>query len=240
MSEKDFFQNISYDLHLHSCLSPCADDDMTPGNIAGMAALIGLDLIALTDHNSCKNCPAFLEQAKAFSLRAIPGMELTTAEEVHVLCYFQNLKDAMAFDKYVEQHLLPIPNQPEIFGNQILCGTNDEAIGTLDTLLISATDISFFSLGALLKKYHGFMVPAHIDKKANSLLSQLGFVPEGCGFSCFEVHNKANAVKLREKYPLLLECSLLCSSDAHQLHALHEREYFLDKTLEHILLPAEI
>lgn len=227
---------LSYDLHIHSCLSPCADDDMTPGNILGMASLIGLDLVALTDHNSCKNCPAFLEQAEQFSLRAIPGMELTTAEEVHVLCYFGSLRDAMAFDGYVERHLLPIANQPEIFGNQLLCGVDDSVIGTVGNLLISATDISFFELGALLKDYHGFMVPAHVDKKSNSLLSQLGFVPEGCGFSCFEVHEFSNGDRLQEKFPLLKDCSVLCSSDAHRLDGLHEREYFLGDDLMGLFL----
>ncbi len=218
---------ISYDLHIHSCLSPCADDDMTPGNILGMASLIGLDCIALTDHNTCKNCPSFLAQAEAFPLRAIPGMELTTMEEVHVLCYFKSLSDAMRFDSYVEAHLLPLPNQPELFGNQLLCDPSDGVSGTYETLLISATDISFFQLEELLSDYNGFLVPAHIDKNSNSLISQLGFVPEGCHFSCFEVHNLARSQELKEKYPTLTDCQVLCSSDAHRLVDLHEREYFL-------------
>lgn len=82
---------ISYDLHIHSCLSPCGDDDMTPNNIVGMAALKELNVIAVTDHNSCKNCPAIMKLAKAYGIIAIPGMELTTSEEVHVLCYFYTL-----------------------------------------------------------------------------------------------------------------------------------------------------
>ena len=220
--------SLSYDLHIHSCLSPCADDDMTPGNILGMASLIGLDVIALTDHNSCKNCPAILKMAQEFPLRVIPGMELTTSEEVHVLCYFRSLGEAMAFDGFVERHLLPIPNQPELFGNQLICDENDRVCKTYGNLLISATDISFFQLGEVVRNYHGVMVPAHIDKNSNSLLSQLGFVPEGCGFACFEVHDIGKAAELRGRFPVLEECSVLCSSDAHRLEALHEREYFLD------------
>ena len=149
MPDKPSF--LSYDLHIHSCLSPCADDDMTPGNILGMAALIGLDIIALTDHNSCKNCPAIVRLAEDFPLQVIPGMELTTAEEVHVLCYFCNLEDAISFDTYVEQHLLPIPNQTELFGNQLLCDEQDNICGTYENLLITATDISFFQLGEVLR-----------------------------------------------------------------------------------------
>ena len=219
--------SLSYDLHIHSCLSPCADDDMTPGNILGMAALIGLDVIALTDHNTCKNCPTILRLAEDFPLQVIPGMELTTSEEVHVLCYFKGLADAMAFDGFVEQHLLPIPNQPELFGNQLLCDESDNIRGTYENLLITATDISFFQLGEVLKEYHGFMVPAHIDKNSNSLLSQLGFVPEGCGFTCFEVHDLGKAQELRKQYPILDTCKVLCSSDAHRLDALHEKDYFM-------------
>ena len=81
-----------YDLHIHSCLSPCADDDMTPANIAGMAALPGLNLVALTDHNSCKNCPAFFAHAKRYGIVPVAGMELTTAEDIHVICLFSDLE----------------------------------------------------------------------------------------------------------------------------------------------------
>ena len=228
---------LSYDLHIHSCLSPCADDEMTPGNILGMASLIGLDVIALTDHNTCKNCPSIIAQSCNFPITVIPGMELTTAEEVHVLCYFHTLKDAMAFDRYVAKHLLPLKNQPEIFGNQLLCDTEDAIWGTYDKLLISATDISFFQLSELLQDYHGIMVPAHIDKNSNSLISQLGFIPEGCHFSCFEVHDYSLADSLKEKYPSLAKAQVLCNSDAHSLTSLHEKEYFLTKEQQTMLFP---
>lgn len=203
---------------------------MTPGNILGMASLIGLELLALTDHNSCKNCPSFAAQAEEYPIKVLCGMELTTAEEVHVLCYFPSLDAAMEFDSYVSLHLLPIPNQPEIFGNQILCDASDEACGSLETLLISATDIPFFGLEDILKKYHGMMVPAHIDKTSNSLISNLGFVPEGSTLSYFEVHNMEKAAELKEKFPALASCHVLCSSDAHRLENLHEKEYFLHES----------
>lgn len=226
---------LSYDLHIHSCLSPCADDDMTPGNILGMAALIGLDLIALTDHNSCKNCPSILAQAGAFPLQVIPGMELTTCEEVHVLCYFPSLADAMAFDAYVAVHLLPVANDPAIFGNQLLCDAKDSVCGSFDPLLISATDISFFELETLLKNYQGMMVPAHIDKNSNSLISQLGFVPEGVAFPYFEVHDLASVTGLRERFPVLRDLLVLSSSDAHRLDGLHERLYELEEPFFRLL-----
>ena len=109
---------LFYDLHIHSCLSPCGDDDMTPANLVGMAAVKGLDVIALTDHNSCWNCPAALYHGKNYGVTVIPGMELTTAEEVHVICLFPTLEDALAFDAYVYERLLPVPNREDIFGKQ--------------------------------------------------------------------------------------------------------------------------
>ncbi len=229
---------ISYDFHLHSCLSPCGDDDMTPGNIVGMASLIGLEAIALTDHNSCKNCPAFMEFAEEMGLIAIPGMELTTMEEVHVLCLFSTLEQAMNFDAYVEQHIMPIPNRPEFFGNQIIVDNSDEACGTVDTLLISATDISFNDVYDLVKEYGGIMVPAHLDKSSTSLLSNLGFIPPESQFTSAEVKDIASIEPLKKQHPYLEDCHFLCSSDAHSLSSIHEPIHILhveEKTVEGIL-----
>ena len=112
--------SLTYDLHLHSCLSPCGDEEMTPANIAGMAAVLGLDVIALTDHNSSKNCPALMAAAREYGVLAIPGMELTTAEEIHAVCLFARLEAALDFDQYVYQRLVPFPNKEEIFGRQLI------------------------------------------------------------------------------------------------------------------------
>lgn len=128
---------------------------MTPANIVGMAMIKGLDLIAVTDHNSCKNCPAVLTMAEAYGLTALPGMELTTSEEVHVVCLFADLKDALAFDEYVYSHLMAVPNNEKIFGKQQLYNADDEIIGTIPNLLINATDISFDDVFDLTKDYNG-------------------------------------------------------------------------------------
>ena len=116
---------------------------MTPATIAGMAKIIGLDLIALTDHNSCKNCPAIQKAANAYGILFLPGMELTTAEEVHVQCYFPQLTAAMNFDSYVSSHLPHIPNKPALFGEQRICDEEDQILGQENRLLISATDIPY-------------------------------------------------------------------------------------------------
>lgn len=218
---------ISYDMHIHSCLSPCGDDDMTPGNIVGMAALLGLDAVALCDHNTCKNCPAIMKIAEEFGVIAIPGMELTTAEEVHVLCYFSNLNDALAFDEYVESRILPIPLNPQFFGNQIIIDEDDNPKGTFDTLLISATDISFDKAYDIIKSFNGIMVPAHLDKSSTSLLSNLGLIPSDSKFKIAELKNPSRYDELRALHPYLNDCHILSSTDAHRLESLKEPQNFL-------------
>ncbi len=219
---------LAYDLHIHSCLSPCGDDDMTPANIVGMAKIIGLDLIALTDHSTCKNCPAFAAAAREYGMSVLFGMELTTAEEVHVLCYFPTLEDAMSFDAYVYDQLPDIPNTPAFFGNQIIYDENDQICGTEDRLLISATAIPFDAVFDLTQRYHGIMVPAHINKSTTSLLGNLGFIPPGSRFSCAEVKNPADWKALQDQYPYLKQCNMLSSSDAHDLNSLQEPVRFLE------------
>lgn len=200
---------------------------MTPANIAGMAKVIDLDLIALTDHNSCKNCPAISKAASAYGVLFLPGMELTTSEEVHVLCYFPSLDAAMDFDSYVSAHLPDIPNRPALFGDQLICDEEDQILGTEERLLISATDISFDAVFDLVSRYDGIMVPAHINKPSTSLLGNLGFIPENSRFSCAEVKNEADWPLLQQQYPYLAGCNHLCSSDAHDLNTIHEPIYTL-------------
>lgn len=214
--------SLSYDLHLHSCLSPCGDDDMTPANIVGMAAIKELDVIALTDHNSCKNCPAFLKLATEYGVLAIPGMELCTEEEVHVVCLFPTLEDALAFDDYVDTRVVPFPNNPDIFGKQEIYNEEDEVVGIMPNLLINATTIGFEEVYDVVERYHGVMIPAHIDKNANSMLSNLGFVPPDSKFTCYEVKDLTKVDALREQNPYLNQCKVITNSDAHYLEMINE------------------
>lgn len=222
-----FMLSLSYDLHLHSCLSPCGDDDMTPGNIVGMAAIKELDVIALTDHNSCKNCPAFMKLAEEYGIIGIPGMELCTEEEVHVVCLFPTLQDAMNFDEYVYSKLAPFPNNEEIFGKQLICNLEDEVIGNEPYLLINAASISFDRVYDLVAKFHGVMIPAHIDKNANSLLSNLGFIPPDAKFSCAELKDLDKLDVLKATNPYLDNCKIISNSDAHYLEHINEPVHYL-------------
>ena len=224
---QDGLRQVTYDLHLHSCLSPCGDEEMTPANIVGMAVIKELDVIALTDHNSCKNCPAFLEVADAYGITAIPGMELTTMEEVHVVCLFEELEDAMAFDSYVYEHLLNIPNDETIFGRQLVMNAEEEILDKVDKLLINATDIGFDEVYGLMEKFHGIMIPAHLDKSTTSLLSNLGFIPPDSKFRVAELKDLKNLHRLRREHPYLEQCRIISDSDAHYLPDIHEPEYTL-------------
>ncbi len=216
-----------YDLHIHSCLSPCADDDMTPADIAGMAALKGLNLVALTDHNSCRNCPAFFEACDGYGIVPVPGMELTTAEDIHLVALFPTLEQAMAFDGEVYPRILPIINRPEVFGNQWVVDAEDRILSTEERLLINATDLDVSSAISLVRHYDGIVYPAHIDRPSNGMVAILGSVPKDYGFSCVEFNNPALRDKILAEQGLH-PCLTLFGSDAHSLGNINEAEHFID------------
>lgn len=178
---------LAFDLHLHSCLSPCGDDDMTPANIAAMCALAGLNVVALTDHNSTGNCAAFCRAAARHGLLGIPGMELCTREEVHVVCLFSGLEQADAFSEYVGRLLPSISNNSRVFGPQILMDSEDGVLGEETRLLAGAADIGLQDVPGLAASFGGLAYPAHIDRPSNSLLSQLGIWDPDLKFSLAEV-----------------------------------------------------
>ena len=208
---------LYYDLHIHSCLSPCGADDMHPADIAGMAKLQGLDVFALTDHNTARNCAAALEAAAHYDILCLPGMELTTSEEVHVVCLLGSLEAALAFDQMVYRRLVPVPNDPEIFGRQIIRDVEGNAVGEEPMLLLNATDIDFDEVFQLTDSFGGVAIPAHCDRGANSLLANLGFVPPGAAFRTAEFRTSADLDRIRREHPYFDDCLIIHGSDAHNL-----------------------
>ena len=208
---------FAYELHLHSCLSPCGDDLMTPNNIAGMAMLNGVQIAALTDHNTSRNCPAFFEACGKVGVIPVAGMELTTAEEIHMVCLFATLEEAMAFDAVVAEHRMKIKNRPEIFGEQQVLDGDDELIGTEEDLLIAATDLDIDSAADLVNQMGGACFPAHVDKQANGLIGILGMCPPSPVFRAAELHDAVHAEEYLEKYPEMRSLVILQNSDAHAL-----------------------
>jgi len=213
---------IYYDLHIHSALSPCGDDDMTPNNVINMARhVMGLDAIALTDHNCAANIPAFSSAAEKAGLLFVPGIELNTEEEVHLLAYFRDVKSAIDFGDFVYDSLPDIPNNEKFFGRQLIYDENDEITGKKEKLLISALPYSFEECLSYIKDAGGIAVPAHINKSSNSLINNLGFIPESDLFNTIEVSKSVPG----GEYPGFKQ---IHSSDAHYLENISERENFFE------------
>lgn len=217
---------LAFDLHLHSCLSPCGDEDMTPANLAAMCALAGLQVVALTDHNSTGNCASFARAAARHGLLAIPGMELCTKEEVHVVCLFPDLERADSFSLRVRELLPPVKNNQDMFGAQILMDDGDSVIGEETALLAGAADISLYDVPDLVTSFGGFAYPAHIDRQANSLLSQMGIWDPELNFSLAEVslHCPKQLFQRRD----LQNLRHIFACDAHYLHQIPDAYQFME------------
>lgn len=218
-----------YDLHMHSCLSPCAEDDMTPASIAGLAALNGLQIAALTDHNSCGNLAAFFAACRAYGVTPIAGMELETAEAIHLVCLFPEYDDAMRFWQTVrESYMMPFKNDPAVFGNQLYMNEDDEVLGEEETLLITSTILSLDDAVALAREHGAFVFPSHIDRTSNGIIAILGDLPPEPGFTLVEFNDGANVAPYREQYPAVRDLPVLVNSDAHRLTSVNEAENFLE------------
>jgi predicted metal-dependent phosphoesterase TrpH len=201
---------------------------MTPNNIINMALLKELDIIAITDHNSCKNVKACLDTAKETGLLVLPGMEMETSEEIHVLCLFPDILPALEFDSFVEDKLNKIKNMPDIFGRQYILDTNDEPVCEYDNLLITSTSVSFDDIFRIVYGYGGAAIPAHIDRPSNSVIYTLGAIPDIPEISYVEVSKRSNAADFLAKQNLTKKYLSVRDSDAHYLQDISERENFLE------------
>ncbi len=230
------------DLHLHSCLSPCGDLEASPSSIARMARERGLHLVALTDHNSALNTPAFEVCCHREGLGAVFGMEATCAEEAHCLCLFSSVAVALEFSEFIYAHLVPIANDPLRWGDQVYVNADDDIEGEVENLLISATDLNLETLGNLVHERGGLFIPAHVDRAAFSLMGQLGFVPPG-DYDALETYREGVnhfTIRLRPRkipsdLPAAALCpewpaetalpALICDSDAHFIADIAQRHF---------------
>lgn len=218
----------SYDLHIHTALSPCANNDMTPNNIVNMSILKQLDIIAITDHNSCENVKAVIEVSKMTDLIVIPGMEVESLEEIHMICLFKDIENALKMQNIVYDNLPSIKNKPEIFGRQLLYSSKDEIIGENDRLLITATKLSIDDVIQLTEKFDGVVYPAHIDRNSYSILSNLGIVPDDLKIKAIEFSKYVLPQDMFNKYSYLKRYYPIQSSDAHYLEDIMERINFIE------------
>lgn len=212
-----------YDFHIHSCLSPCADSAMTPAAVAGLAALNGLRMAALTDHNSAGNLPVFFDACHAYGVLPVAGIEVESAEAVHVVCLFPQLEQAMEFWRGVVQPaMMPVQNKPEIFGEQNYMDEDDNIIAVEPILLITSTALSLEEIASAARAAGGVPFPAHIDRPANGLIEILGGVPPEPGFRCVEYNGADSIPGLQAAHPALATMTTLVNSDAHYPHCINE------------------
>jgi len=226
------------DFHNHSCLSPCGSLDMSPGVLAETAAAKKIDVLALTDHNSSLNCPAFGYHCKRLGIIPVYGIEVTTQEEVHILTLFTNLDAAESFGEYIYSIITPFLNNPEKTGDQVYVDEDDNIIGEVEYYLTNAADIGLDALGAKAASYNGIVIPAHVDRPAFSMVSQLGAVVQGPWTALESVRIPPLSKFGDLNSPLLntYQYPLITGSDAHFTEHIGRRPFELD-TMKEELLP---
>lgn len=206
------------DLHLHTCLSPCGDLDMSPRGIIEAALERGLDIIAICDHNTAENAAAcFRAAARAGGPSVLAGLEVCSSEEVHILTLFDSPETADNMQAYVYAHMPPRTNRPEIFGEQVIANEDDEVEGFNDRLLIGATNLNLAEIVTESHRLGGLALASHIDREAFSLLGQLGFTPPDLELDGFELSKNGRMEDLLRIYPDLTGRPIIRSSDAHFL-----------------------
>ncbi|MDR2940655.1 MAG: PHP domain-containing protein [Clostridiales bacterium] len=223
---------LYYDFHIHTALSPCGDNDMTPNNVVNMSSICGLNCIAVTDHNSYLNIEACIKAAENnnLDLLVIPGMEVETQEELHVICLFPDMQSIKPFGDIVYSRLNKIPNNEKIFGPQQILNADDEEIGKATDLLITSTSIGVYELVELAKEHNGLAIPAHVDRGSYSIISNLGFIPPDLDISLIEF---SRAAKPEELLPMIRKSTgkdfaYIISSDSHYLEHLPDASNFLE------------
>lgn len=200
------------DLHIHTCLSPCTELDMSPKGILTSAKKKGIDIIGICDHNSTENSLAVMNAARKTHIKVIPGMEVTSQEEVHVLALFDKVEDALKLQELVYENL-PGENDEKAFGRQVIVNENEEVEGFNNKLLIGATTIPLEEVIRLIHSFGGISIASHIDREAFSIVGQLGFIPENLALDALEISPRMTFKEAIKTYPY--DYPITCSSDAH-------------------------
>lgn len=212
-------RELLLDLHIHSVLSPCADILMTPGNIIKTAIEKGIDIISITDHNSIKNLKSAKKIAEDKNIIIVPGIEVQSKEDIHLLSYFENLKDLNSYYELIYEGLSNIKNDEEKFGHQIVVDKNDQFIDKEEKLLMNSTNYSLKELVKLTNKFNGIAVPSHADRSFG-LIKNLGFIPEDLNIKYIELNFNMTLSQYYNQYPYLKNFQLINNSDSHYLNQL--------------------
>lgn len=204
------------DMHIHSCLSPCGDWEMSPKRIVQQSLEVGLDLIAICDHNTAENAGVAMCEGEKQGVHVLPGMEVCSKEEVHILALFEKLAQALEMQEYVYANL-PGENNPDVFGCQVVANENDEVLGENPRLLIGATRLGLHGIVEKTHELGGLSLCSHVDRPAYGIINQLGFIPADLALDGVEV---SRHVKLSDAHKIVTGLDKFCcitTSDAHFL-----------------------
>lgn len=190
---------------------------MSPNALVQRCLELGLNWIAITDHNSMANCPAYEKIATQNGIAFSWGVEIQTSEEIHILAYFEDSERARHFDKCLYESLLPLSNDPDFFGDQVVIDENESIISVVEKALINSSMWSLEETVEMIRQHQGYCVPAHIDATINSIISQLGFIADPSLFDAFGITAKLDTATFLADYPGIEPRSLIRSSDAHYL-----------------------
>ena len=216
------------DLHIHTCLSPCGDLEMSPRNIIWKAKDKGLDIIGITDHNSTRNVMTCFELGRKNNIFVVGGCEINTREEVHCLAFFPDFDTLELFQKFIDKFLPPIPNNKAIFGYQVAVDAYDNIIYKENKALIAALDIDIETVSETVIGLGGIFIPAHVDKSKNSIFSQLGFIPKNLKYHALELLWRTDKINFIAKHRDLADQIFIQNSDAHYLDEIGRAEMVLN------------
>jgi len=220
------------DFHIHTCLSPCASDEMTPINILNMAKVMGTKILGICDHNSAGNINAMLNMAQDYDILVIPGIEVQSVEEVHLLCLFENIDQVLELQEYVYGALPSIKNNPQYFGHQWLVDERGNILGEEDRMLVTSISLTVDEVAAKVHELQGIIIPAHVDRKHFSIIGQLGFIPDNLSIDAIEFSRAISPEDFKSNFKHLLNYPLITSSDAHSLQEMvYQKTCFLLKEL---------
>ncbi len=211
------------DLHIHTCLSPCAELSMTPRGIVEKAASLGINIIAICDHNSAENVAVTRDIAREKGIHVVAGMEINSSEEVHVLGLFGNLEDSSKVQEVIYDNLQPGENDEDTIGMQVVVNESDEVLGFNKRLLIGATSLSVDRVVDLIHSVNGLAIASHIDRDGYGIIGQLGFIPQGLKFDALEISRRTKRDEARIKFASYRHLPWISSSDAHRLEDIGKR-----------------
>lgn len=202
------------DTHIHTCLSPCGQLEMGPRDIAQQSRRIGLDMIAVCDHNSAENAGAVMRVGAGLGLVVLPGLEICSKEEIHVVALFETLHMAHRMQEFVYAHL-PGENKPDVWGEQIVAGEQNEVLAENRRLLIGATTLDLYDIVKQIHTYGGLCIASHVDRQAYSIIGSLGFIPPDLAIDGVEVSFRVPLFRAYETVDGINGYPCVTGSDAH-------------------------